>query len=69
MTDTVDHIAAAAQDVQTAVDNLIDLLLAECAGPHEFVQHRGRHGGPWCQVCRRTPAGELIPYPLRRSPR
>lgn len=52
-------IQAAADAVTTSRQQLAQLLIEECPGPHRFDQHRD-HRPPWCNACRYTALGQHI---------
>jgi hypothetical protein len=48
--DPRDLIAAVVATARAARERAEELIAANCAGPHRYVQHRdGRE--PWCPVC------------------
>jgi hypothetical protein len=54
------EIQIGARVVAVAAARLEDLIASHCPGPHAYVQHRDRKP-PWCNACRYTAAGALIP--------
>lgn len=55
-----DEIQIGARVVAVAAARLEALIAGHCPGPHAYTQHRDRKP-PWCNVCRYTAAGALIP--------
>jgi len=60
------EIQIAFRVVAVAAARAEEILAKHCPGPHAYVQHRDRRP-PWCEACRRTAQGELVPEAGQRS--